>query len=169
MRRYNCDFSQITSGSKKLNKKMKLKEKKVSKKCSIEYIVIAICTYKRPNLLKQAIDSILCIDFPTEIKTEILVIDNVPNASANDVVNEFIDKSEIKIHYFVEERTGLSNVRNRALVEGINLNATHLVFIDDDEIADKDWLVEHINFYNTQENIFVSSGPTYSKFEKDFE
>ena len=147
---------------------MELKEKKVSKKSSIDYIVIAICTYKRPNLLKQAIDSILCMNFKDEIKTEILIIDNDPSASAKEVVNKFIEKSKIKIHYFVEERTGLSNVRNRALFEGINLDATHLAFIDDDEIADKDWLVEHINFYNTQQGVFVSSGPTFSKFEKDY-
>ena len=147
---------------------MELSEKKVSNKYNIEYVVIAICTYKRPNLLKQAIDSILCINFNNEIRTEILIIDNDKNESAKEVVNEFVNKSKIKIHYFVEEKVGLSNVRNRALIEGINLNATHLAFIDDDEIADKDWLVEHINFYNSEKNIFVSSGPTYSKFIKDY-
>ena len=147
---------------------MDLREKKVSNKCNIEYVVIAICTYKRPYLLKKTLDSISSMNFPEKIKTEILVIDNDKNASAKEIASEYIKKSNIKIHYFIEEKVGLSNVRNRALKEAISLNSTHLAFIDDDEIADKDWLVEHINFYNTEENIFVSSGPTFSKFEKDY-
>lgn len=147
---------------------MELREKKVSKKYNIEYVVIAICTFKRPHLLKQTLDSISCMIFPEKTKTEILVIDNDANASAKEVVDKYIENSNIKTHYFLEENTGLSNVRNRSLNEAIKLNATHLAFIDDDEIADKNWLVEHINFYNSEENIFVSSGPTFSKFINDY-
>lgn len=137
-----------------------------SEKSGIKHIAVAICTYKRKTELERCLLSLLEIKYPDNIKTEILIIDNDIEKSAQDVYENFKDRLNIK--YFIENKKGLSSVRNKALKEAIALNASHIAFIDDDEIADKNWLINHIDFYNNFENIYISNGPTYKKFDKDY-
>lgn len=137
-------------------------------RANIEYVIIACCTYKRPLMLAETIKSLLKVNFPENIKTEILIVDNDCEQSAKDTVIKFQQNSDIKIHYALEKDSGLANVRNKALNCSIELGATHILFIDDDEVAEKDWLVNHIEFYNSRNDISVSSGPTYKKFDKQY-
>ncbi len=140
----------------------------VKTKKEIEYILIACCTYKRADALKNALSSLFEIDLPENIKTEILIVDNDEFKSAYGVVKEFEDRGAIKVNYVVEKNPGLSNVRNCALKTAIEMGATHIAFVDDDEIVDKNWLKAHIDFYETKEDIDVSSGPAYAKFDKKY-
>lgn len=142
-------------------------EERINLKTSINYILIACCTCKRPKMLMQALNSINELNLP-DIKIELLIVDNDPNATAKNIVANFSEKSKIVVHYIVEPERGLANARNRVLKEAINLNASHLAFFDDDEIVDKNWLVEHVNFYNKNTHILISSGPTYNKFVKNY-
>ena len=137
-------------------------------KSNITYILVTCCTYKRAEYLKNALDSVCKMNFPENIKTEILVVDNDEYKSAFGVVKEFQDAENIKINYVVEKHPGLSNVRNKALNTAIELGASHIAFFDDDEIVEPDWLIQHIEFYNKIPKIHVSSGPAYAKFDKTY-
>lgn len=136
-------------------------------KCKIEYIIIAICTYKREKLLERLLVNLQKINYPS-FKTEILVVDNDINQSAKEVCEKFKKKAKINIVYSIEENRGFSNARNKALKKSFNLGATHIAFIDDDEIADKNWLINHVDFYNKFNDIYISSAPTYKKFEQNY-
>lgn len=133
-------------------------------KIKIKSVVIACCTYKRPEKLNRLLKSLSQINFP-DIPTKILIVDNDKEQSARKIVENF--QNILNIKYVAEEEKGLSNVRNRAIKEAKLLNATHLAFIDDDEIADINWLINHIEFYEKFEDIYISSGPTYKKFENN--
>lgn len=137
-------------------------------KPELKHIVIACCTYERALLLDKSINSLLSLILPDSIKIEILIIDNDKKQSAKNIVAKYQEFSNIKIHYVVENRLGLACVRNAALKKALELGASHLLFIDDDEIAAKDWLINHIDFYNNHKDISISSGPTYKKFEKEY-
>ena len=142
--------------------------KKINNKSLITYILISCCTYKRPVLLDRLIKNLLNIKYPENIKCEILIVDNDIEQSSKQIYDKYNNSCAIKIHYTNETEKGLSNVRNRAIQEGINLGASHIAFIDDDEIANDDWLINHINFYNNYDEIYVSSGPTIKKFAKEY-
>lgn len=135
-------------------------------KIAAEYILITCCTYKREKQLERLLNNLTEINYPQNIKTEILIVDNDIEESAKTVIEKFEDK--LPVHYCIEKSKGFVNVRNKALREAINLNATHIAFIDDDEIADVNWLLNHIDFYNKFENIYISSGPTLKKFEGNY-
>ena len=134
-------------------------------KSEIKYVVVACCTYKRPKELERLLNNLLGLNYPDGIKTDILIVDNDIEQSAKQVCEKFSDQLNIK--YTNEEKKGFANVRNKALEESINLGATHIAFIDDDEIADENWLVNHIDFYNRFEEIYISSGPTIKLFSGD--
>lgn len=138
----------------------------ISEKLPISYVMICCCTYKRAEKLERLLDNLMGINYPKNIKTEILVVDNDEGKSAERVVSKFSQK--LSIHYVSEIHKGLSNARNAALRESMNYGASHIAFIDDDEIADINWLVNHIEFYQKFEDIYISSGPTYKKFENNY-
>ncbi len=140
--------------------------KDISEKLPVSYVMICCCTYKRPEKLERLLDNLANINYPRNIKTEILVVDNDEGKSAEKVVSKFSEK--LSIHYVSEIHKGLSNARNKALMESMNYGASHIAFIDDDEIADTNWLVNHIEFYQKFEDIYISSGPTYKKFENNY-
>jgi glycosyltransferase involved in cell wall biosynthesis len=91
---------------------------------------IAICTRERPDDLRRALSSLVS---PVPQGQEILVIDNCPVTDATRaVVAEFP-----AVRYVCEPRKGLDNARNRAIREA---RYEVLAFIDDDAVADPDWL-----------------------------
>ncbi len=133
-------------------------------KTEIKYILLAICTYKRPNMCKNAILSVNNLTLPQNINVELLVADNDFEGSAKSVVSELQNQIPLKIHYVVEKNRGLSNARNRVLEESIKLGATHISMLDDDEILTENSLIAHVNLYDANEDCFISSGIVLNKF-----
>eukprot|EP00752_Nemacystus_decipiens_P013695 g12148.t1 len=87
---------------------------------------------KKPETLKS-----LPQYLPEPYEGEIRVVDNDVNRSAEPVVRAFAAQSRIPTHYLVEPEQNIALARNRA----IDLSeADYIVFIDDDEIANRDWL-----------------------------
>lgn len=93
-------------------------------------IIAAICTRERPDDLRRALSSLSSMAFRGE---GVIVVDNCPATDATrNVVEEFPG-----VRYVVEPHLGLDNARNRALAEA---DAEIVAFIDDDAVADADWL-----------------------------
>jgi glycosyltransferase involved in cell wall biosynthesis len=92
-------------------------------------ISVVICTRARTDLLKNALEAILALDYPNR---EIIVIDNAP---ANSSTAELV--AGLPVRYVREERPGLNWARNRAIAE-----ASHeiIAFIDPDMRPDRGWL-----------------------------
>lgn len=138
------------------------------KKTRIEYILMACCTCKRPNMLKKSLNSVKELILPPNVKIELLVIDNDNESSAKTAIEELQKDFPFEIHYFVEESRGISRARNRLLKEALNLGASHIALFDDDEIVDRNWLISHVNYYNENPQAIIVSGPTYNKFDKKY-
>ena len=92
-------------------------------------ITVVICTRDRTDLLKNALEAILALDYPNR---EIIVIDNAP---ANSSTAELV--ARLPVRYVKEERPGLDWARNRGIAE-----ASHeiIAFTDDDVRPDRGWL-----------------------------
>ena len=100
-------------------------------------IIVCVPTYMRPIYLERNLQSIINQNF--NYSYEIAVVDNDPKRSAEDVVNLF-KKSKIECNYFIENKRGISAVRNKCIEICKKKEANYLIFIDDDEVADKNWL-----------------------------
>jgi GT2 family glycosyltransferase len=93
-------------------------------------VTIAVCTRNRADDLRKCLESLLSL--PDEGQ-EILVVDNCP---ANDA-SERVVRCFPAVKYVREDRLGLNRARNRALREA---RGEIVAFIDDDAVADKNWL-----------------------------
>lgn len=74
-----------------------------------------------------------------------VVVDNDPNQSAKDIVNDLQAKSTMEIEYFCEPEQNIALARNRAVE---NAKGNFIAFIDDDEFPGNAWLVNLFNTYH---------------------
>lgn len=100
-------------------------------------ISAVVCTHDRSELLARALES-LCRQSLPEDDFEVLVIDN---ASTDDTkaVARSICAGRANFAYVYEPVLGLSSARNRALREACG---RYVAFLDDDAVAEPEWLQE---------------------------
>lgn len=100
-------------------------------------VSICICTYRRPHLLAELLDSLARQNFRKPF--EIIVVDNDSAGSAATTVGDAkMRHPELEIRYSVEFEKGISFARNTAVSLA---TGDFLAWIDDDETAAKNWLM----------------------------
>jgi succinoglycan biosynthesis protein ExoM len=98
-------------------------------------VVIAVLTYRRPDDLAAAIPALLAEARTSTPPATILVVDNDPAASAEEVTSGFAEQG---VRYVHEPVPGIAAARNRALDSAGDRGL--LIFIDDDEHPLTGWL-----------------------------
>lgn len=99
-------------------------------------VSVCVCTFKRPHVL-QTIHSVLAQEGLFNLKIEIVVVDDDPQWSAKPIVESISTSAPHPVRYV---RSGAQNVaaaRNACLDAA---RGSWIAFIDDDEIAETDWL-----------------------------
>ena len=99
-------------------------------------VIIGLCTFKRPSLLKLCLESLTSLVIPEGVNVEFVVVDNEPS----DLNKNIIEAANFV--YLSEEKRGLVNARNAFLEYAAHKNADYIGFIDDDEIVASDWLID---------------------------
>ena len=99
---------------------------------------IVIPTYNRAQLLLSLLDSLERLHIPENTGCEILIVDNNSPDHTREIVDEFIKRKNMPIHYFFEKKQGATHARNRGIRE---VRGEIIAFLDDDETVDKNWLV----------------------------
>lgn len=105
-------------------------------------IVVSVCTYNRPDGLRALLASIDRQRFERISDGEIglVVIDNSQGGTASAVCATYAKHGRFRATFVHEPRKGLSVARNAALTAARTTGATHIAFIDDDELPDPGWL-----------------------------
>ncbi len=99
-------------------------------------ISIAICTRNRAESLGRTLETFAGYNFPRDMETELLVIDN----GSTDATQETVKAVSSRLHnvnYIFEGKPGLSSARNSAIV---NAAGDIIVFTDDDVVPGVQWL-----------------------------
>jgi len=103
-------------------------------------IVVAVLTFRRPDLLADFLEGYARITLPDGCDVTLLVVDNDAASSGRPTFEACRDRIPAA-RYVVEPRTGIPVARNRALDEALAADADALCFIDDDEVPETEWLV----------------------------
>lgn len=106
----------------------------------IPFITVALCTHNHADRLARTLTDLLQVR-ASERPWEFLVVDN----GCTDATSELLSATGwrpagVTVRIVREEKLGLSNARNRALKEA---RGEYLLFMDDDETPDADWLRAH--------------------------
>lgn len=123
---------------------------------------ICIATYNRNEQLFNLLESLCKLFIEDYINLEILIVDNNPQKEALNVVSKFKDTERIVFRYFSQTIKNISLTRNVALK---NATGEFVAFIDDDEIADDNWILKSIEtiYRHKADGVFGLVLPVYPK------
>jgi len=93
---------------------------------------VVIVTYNRSDMLRDALRSLVV---QTRLPDEVIVVDNNSSDDTKQVVDTF--NRELKINYLLERTQGTSIARNTGIKAA---SGDIVVFLDDDCVAEKEWL-----------------------------
>jgi len=102
---------------------------------SLAYTV-ALCTHNHADRLVRTLADLPGLR-PPEAPWEFLVIDNGCRDGTPELLARHRWPEGWQVRVVREEKLGLSNARNRAIAEA---RGDYVIFMDDDETADPDWL-----------------------------
>ena len=102
-------------------------------------ISVILCTYDRCESLTKTLESLALSQLPDDRSWEVLVLDNNSKDHTRDVADSFRRREPNRFRYIFEARQGKSFALNRGVREA---TGNILAFIDDDIIAEPDWLFE---------------------------
>jgi succinoglycan biosynthesis protein ExoM len=100
-------------------------------------VTVALCTFRRPALLRAALESVTAQVLPDGTSLGVLIIDNDDQPTAREAVERHAASSTVPVRYLHVPGRNISIARNAALDDAVT---RWLVFIDDDEYASPDWL-----------------------------
>jgi glycosyltransferase involved in cell wall biosynthesis len=101
------------------------------------HISVCICTFKRPELLRQLLEGLVRQQTEELFTFSVVVADNDPAQSARQVVDLFSSTARVQVTYCFEPEPNIALARNKALE---NAAGDFIAFIDDDEFPVDDWL-----------------------------
>lgn len=108
-------------------------------------ISICMCTYQREHVV-NTLQSIAALRLPEHVSLEVIVVDNDEQGYAEMLVKSQANIMDIPVFYRQE------SAKNIALARNCSINDTQgewVAFIDDDEIADPDWLANLLSTAQT--------------------
>jgi len=106
----------------------------------MDRIAVCVCTYNRPLGLRALLQSIAGQRFVhlADDQVQIVVIDNSPDGAI--AASGDLPAGRFAVSAVHEPSKGLSVARNRAIDEARRVGASHVAFIDDDELPHPGWL-----------------------------
>lgn len=127
-------------------------------------IAIAIATMQRPDMLGALLARLQLLTLAEpQPSVEILVVDNDPKESARPVIDALRGAGSLRfgLRYLTDARRGIPFVRNTAVAAALASGASEIVFIDDDELPEHDWL-ERLLHVQRVYDADVVAGPSLS-------
>lgn len=99
-------------------------------------ISVCIATFRRPQGLVRLLESLERLSGLDDLSVEVIVVDNDRAGTARAVVEQIWRRFK-GLRYYVEPRQNIAHARNCGVREA---RGTWIAFIDDDEVASKNWL-----------------------------
>lgn len=126
----------------------------------------AVCalTFHRPEGLRRLLDRLQRLDAPDGYEMFVVIVDNDPDGTARTTVERAAESAPFELVYQVEPERGISAARNTAVRLGLDAGADAIVFIDDDEWPDAEWLAEFVATQHAT-SADVVTGPVLPVFD----
>jgi hypothetical protein len=106
----------------------------------MEKVVVAVCTANRPVMLSRLLCRLQDLSVATLPGTTLLVVDNRPGQGVRESSQKNLDRLEVPFLWVEEPVPGISQARNRAVLEAIAIGADAIAFLDDDNLPELGWL-----------------------------
>ncbi|ABA19895.1 Glycosyl transferase, family 2 [Trichormus variabilis ATCC 29413] len=124
---------------------------------------VAIPTWNGAERLPQVLDRLLTQNGIEHLHWEVIIIDNNSSDRTPEVVSDYQKKfTQCQLKYFLETQQGLAYGRLRAIKEA---QGKFIAFLDDDNLAASDWILQSYNFGEEHPQAGAWSGQIHGDFE----
>lgn len=120
-------------------------------------LIICVCSTGDRETLLPCINSLRQQEVPAGYEIKIMVIDNSPQALLNGYFSGLADDG-LQVLCIHEPVAGIPFARNAALKASMAAGADLIAFIDDDEIAPREWISRLIRCHETRSADVVVGG-----------
>ncbi|MBC8086501.1 MAG: glycosyltransferase [Phycisphaerae bacterium] len=117
-------------------------------------VTIAICTWNRHALLRQTLQQMTLLRIPSQVRWELLIVNNNCSDATDAVISEF--SQQLPIRRVFQPVPGLSNARNLASLES---RGDYVIWTDDDVLVAPEWLEEYVNAFGAYPDAAIFGGP----------
>jgi len=124
-------------------------------------ISVVICTYNRASFIREAMDSLYAQTLPKNLFEVIVVNNNSTDNTEFVCENYIVQHANANFYYYEELQQGASFARNTGAAKA---SSPLLCFMDDDAIADKDYLERIVNFFDTHNDAGGLGGRIIPKY-----
>ena len=120
-------------------------------------ISVIICTHNRAELLRRAIESLFAQSLSTA-EFEVVIVNNASTDHTVSLAKELIRQAAAPQAFRIidEPRLGLSHARNAGLATA---RGPYVAFMDDDAVAEADWLKGLLETFDCSPKTAVVGGP----------
>lgn len=126
------------------------------------YLSVVICSYNRGKYLPMVLDSLKVQDL-TPQSYEIILVNNNSTDDTDAIVRTYREAHPaFPLVYVIEYNQGISYARNRGVETA---KGDVIVFVDDDETVDPDFLSSIHRFFSQYEDAGISAGPVIPVYE----
>ena len=110
--------------------------------CAVFEIAVAVATRNRPVMLQKCLESFLSMEVPFGVTVDYLIVENNEALTMDPIVDEFARQlvHPHSVELLHEPELGIPFARNRALDAAAARQSRWLIFVDDDETVDHQWL-----------------------------
>lgn len=122
-------------------------------------ITVAICTWNRCHLLRQALDQMMKLVTPPRVDWELLVVNNNSTDATDEVIASF--SGLLPIRRLFERRPGKSHALNLAVRHA---SGKYILWTDDDVLVDEKWIVEYCEAFSRWPDAAIFGGPVQPWF-----
>ncbi len=126
-------------------------------------VAVCVCTRRRPKMLRACLDSLIVQVPPESWAITLIVVENDDSPHCVDIIAAVKEKSPYSIKFLNEMDIGIPLARNRAIETAQALGVEWIAFIDDDEVAEADWLARLCGRAE-QHGVDVVQGPSVYKY-----
>ena len=127
-------------------------------------IAICICTFRRPEGLRNALEHVAKLSFDGELT--VVVADNDAAGEGLGVCKQLAADFRWPILSTAVSDSGISYSRNAAATLALTVNPDFVAFLDDDDWPEPEWLTELLRVQEQQDADAVG-GPTLSVFPEN--
>jgi len=128
-------------------------------------VSVIICCYNSAERLPQTLKHIAQQEIRSDIKCELVIVDNASTDATANVANtewEALKVADIAFKIVKEPKAGLSNARKKGIDES---NYEYLVFCDDDNWLEPDYLQLVFSHFEQHESVAILGGCATAVFD----
>jgi len=100
------------------------------------FVSVVVPTYNRKEMLRECLESLFIQNYPKN-KYEIIVVNDGSTDGTEEILKEYERKAPCKFKWFTQKNKGPASGRNLGIK---NATGEIVCFVDDDCIADKNWI-----------------------------